>query len=88
MSVMTSFRIGGRLISLTCVVLAALFVSGIVAGEEWRFWAIAVPVILGFSVALGIGFQIGRLMASTDVAEAPGAQSEGQGTSSTTSQQQ
>ncbi|MEE8471230.1 MAG: hypothetical protein V3S51_07870 [Dehalococcoidia bacterium] len=88
MSVMTSFRIGGRLISLTCVVLAALFVWGIVAGEPWRFWAIAAPVILGLSVALGIGFQIGRLMSSTNVAESPGAQSEGQSASSTTPQQQ
>jgi hypothetical protein len=67
MSITTKFKIGGTLISLTCVVLAGLFVWGIVAGEPYRFWAIAVPVIVGFSAALGIGFSIGRLMASTKV---------------------
>ena len=74
MSITTKFKIGGTLISLTCVVLAGLFVSGIVAGEPYRFWAIAVPVIVGFSAALGIGFSIGRLMASTKVEGNPADQ--------------
>ncbi len=69
MSVTTKFKIGGTLISLTCVVLAGLFIWGIVAGGDWRFWAIAVPVIVAFAVALGIGFSIGRLMASTEIEE-------------------
>jgi hypothetical protein len=72
MSATTKFRIGGTLISLTCVVLAGLFVWGIVAGDPWRFWAIAVPVIVGLAAALGIGFSIGRLMASTRVEGNPG----------------
>jgi hypothetical protein len=67
MSVTTKFKIGGALISITCLILAGLFVWGIVVGEPYRFWAIAVPVIIGFSAAMGIGFSIGRLMASTKV---------------------
>lgn len=72
MSITTKFRVGGTLISLTCVILAGLFVWGIAAGDPWRFWAIAVPVIVGFAAALGIGFSIGRLMASTKVEGNPG----------------
>lgn len=77
MSVTTKFKIGGALISLICVVLAALFIWGLAAGEPWRFWAIAVPVIIGFSAILGIGFQIGRLMSSTEVDEIQGSQGDG-----------
>ena len=68
---MTKFRVGGTIISLFCLVLAGLFIWGLVAGEPWRFWAIASPVIVGFSVVLGIGVSIGRLMASTKIAAAP-----------------
>jgi len=71
MSVTTKFKVAGWLISLSCIVLAGLFIWGLAAGEPWRLWAIAAPVIIGFSVALGIGFSIGRLMASTEVEEAP-----------------
>ncbi len=72
MSITTKFRVGGTLISLICVIFAGLFVWGIVAGDPWRFWAIAIPVIVGFAAALGIGFSIGRLMASTRVEGNPG----------------
>jgi hypothetical protein len=68
---MAKFRIGGALISTLSLVLAALFIWGLVAGEPWRFWAIAVPVIVGFSAALGIAFSIGRLMATTQTQEGP-----------------
>ena len=68
---MTKFRVGGTIISLVCLILAGLFIWGLVAGEEWRFWAIAAPVIVGVSAVLGIGFSIGRLMASTKIAQAP-----------------
>jgi len=77
---MAKFRIGGAIISAGCVVLAGLFIWGLVAGEPWRFWAIAAPVIIGFSAALGIGFSIGRLMASTRIEESPKHQSEEQST--------
>jgi len=68
---MTKFRIGGALISLASLVLGGLFIWGLVAGEPWRFWAIAAPVIIGFLAALAIGFSIGRLMAGTQIEEAP-----------------
>jgi hypothetical protein len=75
---MVKFRIGGAIISMGCLVLAGLFIWGLVAGEPWRFWAIAAPVIIGFSAALGIGFSIGRLMASTRIEESPNHQPEEQ----------
>lgn len=68
---MTKFQIAGAVISFTCLVLAGLFIWGLVAGGDWRFWAIAAPVIVGFSAVLGIGFSIGRLMASTQVSKSP-----------------
>lgn len=70
---MNRFQIGGMLICSGCIVLAGLFIWGLVAGEPWRFWAIAAPVIVIFLGALGIGFSIGRLMSSTAV-EAPSTQ--------------
>ena len=66
---MTKFRVVGALISFICLVLAGLFIWGLVAGDDWRFWAIAAPVIVGFSAVLGIGFSIGRLMSSTKFSE-------------------
>ncbi len=66
---MTKLRIGGTIISAICLILAGLFIWGLVAGEPWRFWAIAAPVIVGFLAVLGIGFSIGRLMASTKIAD-------------------
>ncbi len=78
MSVTTKFKIGGMLISASCLILAGLFVWGIVMGDPWRFWAIAVPVIIGSAAVLGIGFSIGRLMASTEIDESPKTQSDEQ----------
>lgn len=68
---MTKFQIAGAIISFICLVLAGLFIWGLVAGDEWRIWAIAAPVIVGFSAVMGIGFSIGRLMASTQISESP-----------------
>jgi hypothetical protein len=65
---MNRFKVGGALICLGCIVLAGLFIWGLVAGGSWRFWAIAAPVIVAFLGALGIGFSIGRLMATTEKA--------------------
>lgn len=83
---MAKFRIGGAIISMGCLVLAGLFIWGLVAGEPWRFWAIAAPVIIGFSAALGIGFSIGRLMASTRIEESPKHQPEEQSTPASSSE--
>ncbi|MFC1848088.1 hypothetical protein ACFLXV_02100 [Chloroflexota bacterium] len=73
---MTKFRVGGTIISLICLILAGLFIWGLAAGEPWRFWAVAAPVIIGVLAALGIGFSIGRLMASTKIAGQPENQPE------------
>lgn len=80
---MNRFKVGGTLICLGCVVLAGLFIWGLVAGEPWRFWAIAAPVIVAFLGALGIGFSIGHLMATTE--EAPKTQSKEKSAASSTS---
>lgn len=84
---MGKFRIGGAIISVGCLVVAGLFIWGLVAGEPWRFWAIATPVIVGFSAALGIGFSIGRLMASTRIEETSKHQPEEQSTPTLSSEQ-
>lgn len=80
---MNRFQIGGMLICLGCIILAGLFIWGLVAGEPWRFWAIAAPVIVAFLGALGIGFSIGRLMSSTE--EAPSTQRKEKSTASSAS---
>ncbi len=80
---MNRFQIGGMLICSGCVILAGLFIWGLVAGEPWRFWAIAAPVIVAFLGALGIGFSIGRLMSSTE--KAPKTQTKEKSTVSSTS---
>jgi|APFre7841882654_1041346.scaffolds.fasta_scaffold46180_2 hypothetical protein len=80
---MNRFKVGGALICVGCVVLAGIFIWGLVAGEPWRFWAIAAPVIVAFLGALGIGFSIGRLMATTE--EAPKTQSKEKSAASSTS---
>jgi hypothetical protein len=80
---MNRFKVGGTLICFGCIVLAGLFIWGLVAGEPWRFWAIAAPVIVAFLGALGIGFSIGRLMATTE--KAPSTQPKEKSAASTTS---
>ena len=80
---MNRFKVGGALICVGCVVLAGIFIWGLVAGGGWRFWAIAAPVIVAFLGALGIGFSIGRLMATTE--EAPKTQSKEKSAASSTS---
>ena len=79
---MNRFKVGGTLICLGCIVLAGLFIWGLTE-EEWRFWAIAAPVIVAFLGALGIGFSIGRLMSSTE--KAPKTQTKEKSTASSTS---
>jgi len=81
---MNRFQIAGTLICLGSIVLAGLFIWGLVAGEPWRFWAIAAPVIVAFLGALGIGFSIGRLMSSTE-SGAHATKPKGESATSTTS---
>ncbi len=85
---MTKFKVGGTIISASSLVLAGLFIWGLVAGGDARFWAIAGPVIIGFLAALAIAFSIGRLMATTEVQKSLEGQSgekKEDGTSTTTS---
>jgi hypothetical protein len=79
---MNRFKVGGALICLGCIVIAGLFIWGLTE-EEWRFWAIAAPVIVAFLGALGIGFSIGRLMSNTE--KAPKTQTKEKSTASSTS---
>ena len=72
---MTKFKVGGTIISALSLILAGLFIWGLVVGGDARFWAIAGPVIIGFLAALGIAFSIGRLMATTEVQKSNEAQS-------------
>ncbi len=64
MTITTKFKIGGTLICLCCLILAGLFIWGIVIKS---YWAIAVPMIIVVIAALGIGFTVGRLMSTTEV---------------------
>ena len=81
---MNKFRVGGMFICLLSLILAALFIWGISIGEPWRFWAVAVPVIVGFLGALALGFWIGWVMAATE-AKAPTSQPKEESPSTTSS---
>ena len=52
-------RLWGFLLCFVSVIFLALFVLGLVAGSPWSFWALAVPVIIGLLIALGLIFWIG-----------------------------
>ncbi|MFQ5924665.1 MAG: hypothetical protein ACE5IE_01535 [Dehalococcoidia bacterium] len=60
-------RIVGGLICLGTVLLAIAFLLGIALQS---YWAIAIPVIIGFLGVLALGFWIGWTMAATEI-EAP-----------------
>lgn len=64
---MDKSKFGGGLISLASVVVAALFVWGIIAQY---YWAIAIPVLIGFLGVLALTFWIGWTIAVTE-AEPP-----------------
>ena len=79
---MNRFRIGGMILCSVSVVLGLLFILGLLV-EEWRFWIIAAPVIVGFLGFLTILFMVGRLLSSTHTeATTPQAKS-GEKTTST-----
>lgn len=66
MTITMKFKIGGALICLFCLILFGFFVWGIAAQS---YWAIAVPMIIFVTAALGVGFTVGRLMSTTEVEE-------------------
>lgn len=84
---MDKARIGGALICLGVIAVAALFIWGLAVinwtGLGWGMLSIAVPVGIGVLGVLALGFWIGWTMASTKV-ELPPPQDTGQ-TSNTTS---
>lgn len=49
-------RIWGALLCLAILIVAALFVWGVALQS---YWALAIPVIIGFLGVLGLGFWIG-----------------------------
>jgi predicted DNA-binding transcriptional regulator len=67
----------GAAIFLACVVIAILYVATLffpgwittlglsIADVDVRFWAVTVPVFIGFIAILGIGAWIGWTMATT-----------------------
>ncbi|MFH1484973.1 MAG: hypothetical protein ABIH46_02785 [Chloroflexota bacterium] len=61
---MDKSRLGGILICIITVVAAVLFIWGIVVRN---YWALAIPVIIGFLGVLSLGFWIGWTMVVTEV---------------------
>lgn len=71
-------RVGGVLICIISVVIALVFLWAIYLGPPWAFWAVAIPVILGFLAVLALLFWIGWTMAAMETGEAkPPAKGEG-----------
>ena len=76
-------RFGGILICLISVVIAVVFLWAIFLGPAlWAFWAVAIPVILGFLAVLALLFWIGWTMAAMETGEAKG-QAKGEGSNTT-----
>jgi len=65
---MQKSRIVGGLICLATVLVGALFIWGIALQN---YWAIAVPVIIGFLAVLALAFWIGWTMAVTEIEPPP-----------------
>ncbi|MCK4722607.1 MAG: hypothetical protein KAT75_04855, partial [Dehalococcoidia bacterium] len=67
---MQKSRVVGGLICLIMVAAGLAFVWGIVVES---YWAIAIPVIIGFLGMLSLGFWIGWTMAVTKIEPPPEA---------------
>ena len=70
---MQKSRVVGGLICLIMVAAGLAFVWGIVVES---YWAIAIPVIIGFLGMLSLGFWIGWTMAVTKIEPPPEATEE------------
>ncbi len=70
---MQKSRVVGGLICLIMVVAGLAFVWGIVVES---YWAVAIPVIIGFLGMLSLGFWIGWTMAVTKIEPPPEATEE------------
>ena len=71
---MQTSRLVGGLICVLVVVIGAVFVWGIVVRS---YWAVAIPVVIGFLGMLTLGFWIGWTMAATRIEPPPEAAEEG-----------
>ncbi|MFW6125821.1 MAG: hypothetical protein ACOC58_01825 [Chloroflexota bacterium] len=67
---MQKSRLVGALICILIVVVGAAFVWGIVVKS---YWALAIPVIIGFLGMLALGFWIGWTMTVTKIEPPPEA---------------
>ena len=63
---MDKSRIGGALICVAAIIAAALFLWGIYLQN---YWAVAIPVIVGFLGVLALTFWIGWTIAVTEAEE-------------------
>ncbi|MDY6917098.1 MAG: hypothetical protein SVP26_04000 [Chloroflexota bacterium] len=70
---MQKSRVVGALICVLVVVTGAAFVWGIVLRS---YWAVAIPVVIGFLGMLALGFWIGWTMAVTKIEPPPEATEE------------
>lgn len=71
---MQTSRLVGGLICVLVVVIGAAFVWGVVVRS---YWAVAIPVVIGFLGMLTLGFWIGWTMAVTRIEPPPEATEEG-----------
>ena len=81
---MDKARIGGVVICLLVIVVAAAFIYGLTL-PNWQFWAVAAPVAVGFLGVLALGLWIGWTMASTKI-ELPPPQEDAEEASETPSE--
>ena len=72
---MDKARLGGLIICIVAMAVLALFYVGL-AIPGWRFWAVAVPVAIGFTLVMLLGLWIGWTMLSTKVELPPPAEEE------------
>lgn len=72
---MNKTRLSGVILCGLSLALVGLFLWGIIIGEPWSYWAIAVPVILALVGLAALAFWVGWTMA-TAKAEAPRPQAE------------
>ena len=70
---MQKSRVVGGLICLLMVVVGIAFVWGIVIRS---YWAVAIPVVIGFLGMLSLGYWIGWTMAVTKIEPPPEATEE------------
>ncbi|MBM2827459.1 MAG: hypothetical protein HW403_1523 [Dehalococcoidia bacterium] len=78
---MDKARVGGVIVCIVSVGLSALVAGGILAHS---YWAVALPVLVGFLAVMVLAFWIGWTMATTEI-EAPGPRPSGGGPSESAS---